>query len=375
MKQFMMGGRAVTGPMRYRDCFRPQDLLGSRELAAGFFQQQCRFLSPVAMYHTEMFYFAAFYPEKAYGYASPMEYAGDDWALCSLPEYRQRARLREHFSSPVQRQRLEDLWTLSRASGLPEADWQRLFCLLAAGYGLAGKDLKACPLTPEEAKRAYLRQDAPTAAGEGWLVLDGGGDIVLPARQQPYRILMNQGAAQLLEAGAVITPRRILAAPHRQGSRNVPVTLLLYDGPQDAAPREARIAPGDYRYLNFVGGVPVWLHPVAAQTPACRMERTGGCLVVSGRDGARAFDCSGLKIIGFAPEYEDEGWILLSEYGLDCAAYSHRLTYGASLPEEPIVQVEFRQAECLLLDQRGYVHSNFYPVSKHRVAALEAFRR
>ena len=77
------------------------------------------------------------------------------------------------------------------------------------------------------------------------------------------------------------------------------------------------------------------------------------------------------------PEDQELGWVLLSEHGADYSAYSHRLTYGTALPDDrvPIVQAEFREAECLLLDQHGYVHSNLYPVSGHRVTSLRNFQR
>lgn len=379
MKQFMLQGKAITGPTRYRECFCPRDLLRHRELAAGFFQQHYRFLSYASLYHAEMFYFATFYPEKEFHFSVPQEYCCDDWALCSLPGYRQRAELREHFSDPARKQSLKELWNLSCAVELPEQEQQRLFCLLAAGYGLANQTLRDCPLTPEDAKYAYLRQTKDdTVTEDGWLILERSGNIVLPAQEKPYRILMGQGAEKRLEAGAVITPRKLLAAPHPQGSRHVPVTLRLYTSPSDPNPRELQIHPGDYRYVNFVEEIPVWFHPVSVQTPGCKMERLGGTLYVSDRYGAsQQFDCSELEIVGFAPEWEDMGWVLLSELGTDYSAYSHRLTYGALLPDEdePIVQAEFRQAECLLLDQHGYVHSNLYPVSKTRVPALHTFRR
>lgn len=379
MKQFMMQGKAITGPMRYREFFCPRDLLRYRELAAGFFHQHYRFLSYASLYHSEMFYFATFYPNKVYNFSIPEEYRSDDEALCNLPGYRQRSELREHFSDPARKQSLKELWTLSCAVELPKQEQQRLFCLLAAGYGLANKTLQDCPLTPEDAKYAYLRQAKEEAVTEdGWLILERSGSIVLPAQGKPYRLLMGQGAEKRLEAGAVITPRKLLAAPHPQGSKRIPVTLHLYTSPSDPNPQELQIYPGDYRYINFVEEIPVWCHPVSVQATGCQMERVGGILYVSDRYGvSQKFDCSELEIIGFAPEWEEMGWILLSELGTDYSAYSHRLTYGAVLPDEdePIVQVEFRRAECLLLDQHGYVHSNLHPVSKTRVSALYSFRR
>lgn len=379
MKQFMMQGRAITGPMRYREFFCPQQLLRSRELAAGFFIQQYRFLSDACLYHAEMFYFTTFNQTSMFDFSLPQEYCTDDRVLCNLSQYKQKARLRAYFAQPEKKQCLKEFWQLSREADLPGDDQQRLFCLLTAGYGLAGKTLHDCPITPEQARAAYLRQTADTTAtDEGWMIFDLSSAIILPAKQAPYRILMGEGAEELLEQGSVIEPRKIVAAPHVQGSKDVPVTLHLYAGRTDSKPQEVRIAPGDYRYINFVGNVPVWLHPVSVETPSCRMQRMDNTLLAMDAQGnCRTFSCAGLEVIGFAPECEDVGWILLSELGIDYSAYSHRWTYGSFLPDEenPIVQVEFRGAECLLLDKNGYVHSNLYPVSKKRVTVLQAFRR
>lgn len=156
------------------------------------------------------------------------------------------------------------------------------------------------------------------------------------------------------------------------------MTLRLYSAAEDPDPLEVRIDPGDYRYANVVEGHVVWVHPVSVQTPGCRMERLGGTLsVTDARGNCQTFSCAGLEIIGFAPEDQELGWVLLSEHGADYSAYSHRLTYGTALPDDrvPIVQAEFREAECLLLDQHGYVHSNLYPVSGHRVTSLRNFQR
>lgn len=374
MKQFMMGGKAITGPMRYRAYFSPGQLLRHRELAAGFFVQQYSCLSTSSRYHSEMFYTAVF--RRVFPLSQPEQYARCNEVLCGFPLYRQRNQLREHFALPHQQRLLESLWDLCRGVDLPEEDRQRLFVLLTASYSLAARSLAECPLTPEEARQAYLRTAAPPS-GDGWLSFGGSGDLVLQARQEPYRIHMATEEEGLLADGAVITPRKLLALPHAQGNLQIPVTLRLYAGPEDPDPVELRIEPGDYRYVNVVGDRPVWVHPVSMETPGCRMERRGSTLVVTDAHGvSQTFSCAGLDIIGFAPEEQERGWVLLSALGTDYSAYSHRLTYGAALPDEreTMVQVAFRQAECLLLDRHGYVHSNLRPVSKQRVTSLQMYR-
>lgn len=374
MKQFMMQGMAITGPMRYRECFCPKDLLRFRELAAGFFFMHYRMLSCSSNYHADMFYRAVFTDDTTNLILSPSDYCDNERVLIGINTFAKKAYLTEYFSDPGRQKSLKEFWFLSLASGLPEQDQRRLFCLLAAGYALAGKTLHDCPLTPEQARYAYLRQvKDDMVADDGWLALPKSGSIYLHAQVNPYKILIRKGAAALLEKGAEITPRKLIAAPHRQGITNIPVTLHIYDDPNAASYRELRINYGEYIYVNFVEDIPVWFHPVSAQTSRCRISRSKGRLTVSGPAvKAMSFDCSGLDIIGFAPEEEAFGWILLSELGTDYSSYSHRLTFGAVLPDEkyPIVQVEFRKAECLLLDKHGYVHSNLNPVSKMRVTSL-----
>ena len=331
MKHFKMQGMAITGPIRYRTCFSPCELLRQRELAAGFFAQQCSMLSYTCRYHAEMFYQATFLKQaECTELELPLEYAFCDSVGSGLLTRRAKNEVSARLSQPEWRQFLEELWTVLQAVALPEPEKNRLFCLLAAGYGLAGQTLQTCPLTAREAEAAYLRlPEKPAAEPEDWLCFRPDGEIRLKAREAPYRIRLARGAEKRLEDGAVITPRKLVAEPHPLGVEGVPVTLELYSDVMGSDPQVVTVEPGDYRYLNFVEELPVWIHPVSARTAACAMERAGTHLSVTDSHGKReSYSCAGLEIIGFVPEETTKGWILLTDHGADLTAYSRRWNKG-----------------------------------------------
>lgn len=379
MKQFTMQGKAITGFMRFREFFSPGDLLRQRELAAGFLYQHFRFLSDVMLYHTEMFYQTVFLWTDEMRMGSPEDYCRAYWAEIEIPGFRKKDWVYERLQQPKRVCSRSVLWQTAQGTDLPEADRSRLFCLLEAGYALAGKTPEDCPITPEQAKDAYLRHVRPrNVPGGQWLDFPESGDIYLNAREEPYRILLCRDPG-ILTQGHTITCRKLIAMPHVQGSVSIPVRLSVCLSPEDPKPREIRFYPGDYRYGNFVGNRPVFFHPVSVETPVCKMERRGAKLRFRDKYGKyQKFDCpSGdQEIIAFAPEQADSGWILLlRNLSVEDTFYTHRMTDGYRMPKEHIVQAAFRGTECLLLDDKGFVHSNQYGTSSEKVTSLEEFQR
>ena len=242
MQQFKMRGQAITGPVRYRKYFCPEQLLRQKEIAAGFLYQHFRHLTDVCMYHAEMFYLAALMEHREadiIAFSSYRDYypVGMFTLYLDTNASLRKNLLRQHFQEEKQVSLLQDLWKISRgAASLSEADRNRLFCLLTAGYSLAGKTLQECPLTPAAAENAFLnRVDVKSA--ENWLVIPESGDIRLEARKEPYRILMTAGARERLLAGLCITQRKFVALPHAQSSSGVPVTLHLFRDVKDKHPQ------------------------------------------------------------------------------------------------------------------------------------------
>ena len=160
MRQFKMRGQVITGPVRYRENFCPEQLLRQKEIAAGFFYQHFRHLSDICMYHAEMFYLAALMEKREadiFDFSSFQGYypVGVITTYLDKNASLRRSLLRQHFREEKQRTLLCGLWQISSASAdLSPADRNRLFCLLAAGYSLAGKTLQECPISPEAAESA-----------------------------------------------------------------------------------------------------------------------------------------------------------------------------------------------------------------------------
>lgn len=358
MGQFMMRGMAITGYMRFREHFCPKDLLRQRELAAGFLYQHVMPWSDKEMFHSRVFWAAVFKEMELL--EAPDDYRGLLYGYIELKTYAKKKRWAMDWERPVQTKRKEDLWALAQATSLEEPDKSRLFCLLMAGYSLADRSLESCPLTYQEAEAAYRRVRSAPEAADSWQTFSGEGEITLAARKEPYRILLGQGAWEKLKKGESIRQRKITAGSHAQGNSNVPVTLMLYKTPEDPAPREMTVYAGDYRYANFVGEIPVWIHPVCQDSASCRMERRGSTIRYLDKKHAfhsDDFDCSNLDIVGFAVEQTAAGWILLLPGGrIDDFQYTMRLT-KTHYPKQDIVEVAFRGSEGLLLDHRGRVYS------------------
>lgn len=382
MQQFKMKGMAITGPMRFREYFSPAELLRQKEMAAGFFYQHFRHLADVCKYHTEMFYLVAFMEKEAeqiIDFSSFRGYCPVDVVIENMDvngiSYLRRNLLKQHFQDAKQQKLLKELWELSRkAAALTPGEQNRLFCLLTAGYALAGKTVEQCPITPEDAQNAFLRK-SKTEPERAWLTFSDAGEIRLEARDTPYRVLMKLGARERLQAGACITQRKIVALPHAQSSTGVPVTLQLYRDTEDPAPQEVTIDVGDYCYANFVDTVPVWFHPAVQESATCRVEKMGRKIIYTNKltGQIELLESPAVEPVGFAAEQNTAGWLLM--YGGNLSDFAYSRKDNDHLHKKDIVQVEFRGDECLLLDRYGTVYTNSGEKYQKQLVSLDAFCR
>ena len=361
MKVFRMQGRQINDVRRFTEWFSPTDFLYQRELACGFAYQHMRDLDNWRnRYCCELLYNVVFNwknwedkPPKTPGdffraqgprpSLSPLDTASAD---AYHPDQEQAALLAK-------------LWKLALQTGLSDTEKLQLFYLLGAGYLLAGKTLEEVPLTSREAQDAFQRIKAEADEEKG-ISFAGEGDIVLPARKEPYRILLEpEKGARLLESGGEsIVPRKLRAAAHRQGGTAIPVKLELYRSPGDPAPEREEFFPGEYRYLNCVGGIPVYLHPVRVCNGDWQMVRRGEKLLLT-QNGREQASWSGQDIVSFAPEPWGDGCIFVQADRLNADHYSfYDMHRGLLHRPERVVEVEMRDTELLLLFDSGRVLSN-----------------
>lgn len=364
MKLFYMNGIRIDSTRRFRAAFSPTDLLWQRELAAGFAMQQLGLFSACANYHSWMLYQAVFHWESLF--PTPPDsfrcYTQADVIRITQPQ----------TDAPEGRALLRSLWQLSRQAGLDAREQPRLFCLLAAAYFLAETTPEAVPITPQEAEAAYRREES-AAPAEDWYQLPAEGEIVLPARDQPYRLRMDMDAArQLLRDGHPIVPRRIVAVPHWEGVATLPVLLELHRSENDPAPLRVTIQPGDYRFCNCVRQIPVYVHPVEVRNGAACLRRRQDSLELA-LDGQppRRIPCPGQEIIAFAPESGGEGWMLLTTQGADYRNYSMRAMHDAQLKKQGVVQLAIAGDVWLLLDSSGRMRSNKPGLKGSRLCNLD----
>lgn len=362
MRVFKMNGYQITGPRRFCEEFSPADYLRDIEMAAGFARHQLRPLSAWSKYNSELLFQTVFLKAGAFILPpeSPMDYFGADGPRAALSE-RERAAVDGLKAYGPAQDLLSEVWGLAMETRLPPDERLRLFVLLAAGYFLSGRTPLSRPIGPREAERAYLRSETEPAAPARWIEPGPASELRLSARPEPYRLVLDPGAAaQRLAAGSVIGLCRLTAVPHRQGSAALPVKLELCRGRDDPAPETVSFFPGDYRYLSVVDGRAACLHPVTVANGLCTMSRRGDTLLLETRDGPpAAFSCAGTDIVSFAPEERGQGWVLLSAAGLDLSHYSRLRMYESRLAVlRRIVQVRMDGSILLLLDESGRVTSN-----------------
>lgn len=385
IRQFKLREKTITGWIRYQEYFCPEQMLRQKEIAAGFFYQHFRHQNDVYMYHTEMFYLAAFAekPDTDYiAFSSYQEYYPKSFITAHLDSNirLRKSLLEQHFQEIEQCELLKDMWQISReAPSLSQEDKNRLFCLLTAGYSLAEKTLQECPITPIAAENAFLNR-ADMQHMDEWLVIPDSGDICLEARKEPYRILVGAGAREQLLTGVCITQRKFVALPHAQLINGIPVVLWLYTHEEDPNPGKLTVEVGDYCYANFVGNIPVWFHPAVQESETCRIERTKRRIIYTDKVTGQSeiLESPTVEPVGFAAELKNVGWLLM--YGdkenkklLSTHRYSGKNRY--SIHKDNIVQVEFRDEKCLLLDKYGTVYTNYEEKYPEQLISLDGFQR
>lgn len=361
MRELIMNGAQISNELQFRAQFSPVDLLWQRELAAGFAVQMLAPLSLKESYHSYQLYRAVFQmqPEEElslrdYGAsACPGLINGGDWDL------------------------LEELWALLDMGETAAGEEVKLFWILAAGYLLSGKTLKELPLVREEIEAAYHRK-ARAKVEPDWPDLPEKGEIPLPAREKSYILRLDpKKGAERLTRGAKILPRRLSPAPSQSGISDARVHLEIWEGDEFA--EKLTLSPGEYRYCNFAGDVPVFFHPIRVKCGDCVLVRQENKLILE-RNGKQeeSIDCAGQELISIAPE-AGGGWVLLKQEGLNLGHYSGRImNQKLFLRVGNVVEAAvFEDGTLLLLDDQGVVHSTnkartHVALAQHKFPSLKA---
>lgn len=360
-KIFRMQGRQINDVRRFMERFSPTDFLCQRELACGFVYQHMRDLAGWQnRYCCELMYNVLFnwknWEDKPP--RTPGDFFRANGPTGQMTPVDQKA-VGAYHPDQAQAVLLAKLWKIAVQTELPDTEKLQLFYLLGAGYLLAGKTLEEAPLTSREAQNAFQRIKTEETAEE-MVSFAGEGDIVLPAREEPYRILLApEAAARLLESGEKrIAPRKLRAAAHKQGGTALPVKLELCRSPDDPEPEREEFFPGEYRYLNCVGEIPVYLHPVRVCNGDWQMVRRGDRLLLT-QNGQERTSWSGADIVSFAPEPWGDGCIFVQADQLNSDHFTfYNMLAGILHRPGRVVEVEMRNTELLLLFDNGRVLTN-----------------
>lgn len=367
MQIFTMNGMQITGPGRFQTCFCPTDFLRQRELAAGFAEAQLQLLSPAASFHSQMLYRAVFdWDSGIFGdISSPEFYARQDILGVLDPKDKAFRKL------------TLQLWRLCQKTQLDPDRQAKLFCILLSGYSLAVRELSDVPLTPETAEAAYRRCPAAARKSDFYHPIAPEGDIVLSAREAPYRFLLDtEKALSLLAEGAGIRPRKLILQEHWQGGSGLSVTVELHSPNRD--PEILSLQPGDYRMMNFVGDIPVWLHPASVSVGDYTLlrEKDSISLLRSGTELER-ISCAGREILSLALESAAPGirpgFILADTDLVDYSRYTDLDTHRPWLRRRGIVEVALRDRLYYLLHHSGTLYTNRQGCTGQKLSCLADF--
>jgi len=359
MKELIMSGVQIVNELQFRRHFSPADLLRQRELAAGFAAQVMSPLSLGDGYHSQQLYRAVFQtlPKRV---EDPQDY-GKEACFGILTD--------------SNRAFLEELWDLLELGEGAEGEGLKLFWVLAAGYFLSGSIPEELTVTKGELLDAYDRKLSSLEEPD-WPPASENGDIILSARAKPYVLRLDpMEGATLLDRGEKLAPRRLVGAANRQGLSDVQVILQVRD--ENSGDLVCPLDPGDYLYCNFVGDVPVYLHPTRVSCGDWTLSREGDELILE-RDGGEQerVDCTGRDIISLAPDGQG-GWLLVERDGLNDSRYSGRSMHADFLwyAQHVVESVVLEDGTLMLLDQNGRVSSTnpeHIDLDKERFLSLRA---
>jgi len=373
MRVLKMSGMQISSPQRFIKYFSPADFLVNKELAAGFACHQLGLLSGWNKYNSEMLFLSVFNPSVCYGkeVLGYMDYFDAEGPYSNLIGYSRNVP--GTMSRDVECcGLLKKVWDLSCETSLSNNEKIQLFSVLASGYLLAEKNFEECPISPEAAELAFTGiRAAGDEESKGWFSIPDGEVVLLEAREEPYRILAD--GRKRLENGEELGLKKLLAVPHKQGSRELPVQLEICYGEGDTAPQRVCFMPGDYRYCLKLGSVPLRILDVESENGSCRMVREADSIrVFVGGKQSHEINCKGKDILGFAPESNGQGWIIVERGKVDYSNYSKYPVYGQRLSAaRKVVEVQLRSTLCLLLDSKGRVVCNMPGVSGRGLTSLD----
>lgn len=358
---FRMNGVPIRSASGFFEHFSPEDFLRSRELAAGFACQQLwQMFSPRTFYCCKLLSQTVFNWENLRRIlpGTPDTFFSKTAACLWMRNSRDENRMKAYTPDKRCSDLLTGLWEIAKEAGLSEEATAQLFLLLGAGYLLADKTLSECPLEPRRARAAFLREAAPEQSREEWIRIPSKGDICLPARPEPYRLMLRQKlAAELLSGGRPICPRRLIAQPHWQGSTSLNVVLEVYRDGEALEPERVKIQPGDYRYLNCIENVPFLLHPVCVRSGKTVLRRDGHTLCFRRGETEYRLAEKRQNIVCLAPEDRAPGYVLVTSTDVDYSRYSLRDQFSPFVCAG-IVEAVIRDGICYTLSRDGDVIAN-----------------
>lgn len=253
---------------------------------------------------------------------------------------------------------------------LSPARRKTLFVMLVSACRLGGVSWDRISLTAQQACDAVLGRSGH--ADDIWATLPPSGDLLLPEREKPWRLLVHpawlaEPACRTLPEGCRLDVLRIRAVPHAHGSRQFAAAVQFFADASAPEPiAEAVLRSGGYVTVTAVcdaSGVRMPLPPRADRYEAgrdvlIRSDRNSDALEMNGKpvQGLQAG-----SLTGFAPDGSG-GFIVLRDGLVDASAFTRRAFLQDLLLDvsgERFIDVAVRGTELTLLCPDGHVISSY----------------
>ncbi len=269
----------------------------------------------------------------------------------------------------------------------------QLFALLASAYLIADKTLEECQLSPEAAHAAFKQiklprlavtdehkeqtsEQKPDKSADETAVrteekapdvpsapLEDSKFTVFSEREnkikgRPAAYKLKLRSSFKLKEGETVEMRKIIADISYFGTP-VPVKLHIYDSEGKEKVDEIEIPANDYIFANYVGDELVYIHPFAAETERCRVERKGKCIMLTDKEtGKTESESYDGEIVAAVPEQLNCGYIGINKSGAFFKNYSLvNLLENTAYAGKDIVQVICTD-RIYMLHSSGYVFNN-----------------
>ncbi len=368
MKPFRMNGKPINTTRDFAEHFSPYDLLLYKTEAAVFILNRFRYFTPATRFFADMFFKIVCTPSKAAD-ASPESFSELRCMKYQLDVYGKDA-VREYFSSQDFLSDAAMIFTCTENAPLEDEEKKAAFCLLTAGYRLAGRHPYDEGFVPDSAKIADAVRGIRSEKAPAVLEMTDGFNISVAPSAVPLEIHLDSKRAGILlneDSSCRIVTKQLTLTPSPDPEAFT--ILRIFPDPYSSY-NEIPLTANDSFFVNFVKDIPVCVHPVYSPCSTGSVLRKGSTVTFT--EGALVTSKSIPDIITALAEPEGTGFMLLRGSGLDSTYYSQRGSF--IFDGESAAEIYTCPKGVIWLSECGIIFSDFRSYScTRRYASIKDF--